>query len=69
MEEKVLNDAEFSGKFSYWKNNGTESLKNLTIGNLIKECATVYEDRIAVSSVHQNLKLTYKELHHQVMNF
>jgi hypothetical protein len=64
-KEKSLNDAEFSGKFSYWKNSGSEPLRNLTIGNLIKESALVYKDKIAVSSVHQNAKLTYKQLHDQ----
>lgn len=66
LEEKSFNDAQFSGKFSYWANNGTEPLKNLTIGNLIKESVIMYKDRIAVSSVHQGVKLTYTELHNQV---
>lgn len=63
LEVKSLNDTSFSEKFSYWKNNGTEPLKNMTIGNLIKESAIIYEDRIAVSSVYQNEELTYSQLY------
>lgn len=65
-EEKMLNDPEVHGKLSYWKNSGSEPLKCLTIGQLVRQAGEKFENRIAISSVHQESRLTFKQAQTQV---
>lgn len=64
-EDKLLLDPETRGNLSYWKNPGSESLKNSTLSELLTECAEKYGDRHAIC-VHQGSRLTYKQVLNQV---
>ncbi|XP_065205857.1 medium-chain acyl-CoA ligase ACSF2, mitochondrial-like [Planococcus citri] len=67
-EEKLLQDAEIRRNLSYWKNAGTETLKNVTINELFIQCVEKYGDRQAIC-VHRGSRLTYKQVLPQVDEF
>lgn len=54
-------------KPSYYKGPKHEPLKNMTVGNLIDEAAEKYPNREAIVSVHQNRKITFSDLKHEVV--
>ncbi|XP_065215188.1 medium-chain acyl-CoA ligase ACSF2, mitochondrial-like [Planococcus citri] len=68
FEEKLLQNPEIRNDLSYWKNPGTEPLKNFTINEIFSQSAEKYGDRYAVCS-YQGTKLTYKQALHQVDEF
>ncbi|XP_014246422.2 acyl-CoA synthetase family member 2, mitochondrial [Cimex lectularius] len=47
---------------SYYHYEGSEPLRPLTIGQLLDNAAEKWPDRIAVSSKHENVTLTYSQL-------
>ncbi|KAF5305882.1 hypothetical protein FQA39_LY09121 [Lamprigera yunnana] len=47
---------------SYFHNSGKEQLLHFTIGNLVEQSATKYGDNVAIASVYDNRKITYKEI-------
>lgn len=53
-------------KPSYFKGPKNEQLKYMTVGNLIDEAAEKYPDIEAIVSVHQNRKITFSNLKHEV---
>lgn len=53
-------------KPSYYKGPKNVPLKYMTVGNLIDEAAEKYPSREAIVSIHQNRKLTFSELKHEV---
>lgn len=53
-------------KPSYFKGVKNEPLKNLTVGNLIDEAAEKYGNREAIVSVHENRRVTFLNLKHEV---
>ncbi|KAL4113744.1 hypothetical protein QTP88_017321 [Uroleucon formosanum] len=55
-----------TAKPSYYKGPKHESLKFMTVGNLIDEAAEKYPNREAIVSVHQNRKITFSDLKHEV---
>lgn len=65
-EEKLLNNPENRKKLSYWKNSGTEPLKCFTIGELVRQSAEKFDNRIAINSLHQESKLTFRQVQTQV---
>jgi len=64
-----LNDYPYrtTAKPSYYKGPKHESLKFMTVGNLIDEAAEKYPNREAIVSVHQNRKITFSDLKHEVV--
>lgn len=56
-----------TAKPSYYKGPKYESLKYMTVGHLIDEAAEKYPNREAIVSVHQNRKITFSDLKHEVV--
>jgi len=56
-----------TAKPSYYKGPKHESLKNMTVGHLIDEAAKQFPNREAIVSVHQNRKITFSDLKHEVV--
>jgi len=56
-----------TAKTSYYKGPKHESLKRMTVGHLIDEAAEKYPNREAIVSVHQNRKITFSDLKHEVV--
>jgi len=54
-------------KPSYYKGPKNEPFKFMTVGNLIDEAAEKYRNKEAIVSVHQNRKITFSELKHEVV--
>lgn len=53
-------------KPSYFKGPKNEPLKFMTIGNLIDQAAEKFPNREAIVSVHQNRRITFSVLKHEV---
>jgi len=56
-----------TAKLSYYKGPKHEPLKYMTVGHLVDEAAEKYPNRDAVVSVHQNRKITFSDLKHEVV--
>lgn len=56
-------------KLSYLSGTSDKPLIGLTIGKMFDRACLQYADKEAIVSVHQNIRLTYKELAHKVNAF
>ncbi|XP_025203104.1 acyl-CoA synthetase family member 2, mitochondrial-like [Melanaphis sacchari] len=66
FEKEKKSTASIIPKPSYYKGPKNEPLKCMTVGNLIDEAAEKYPNREAIVSVHQNRKITFSDLKHEV---
>ena len=55
-----------SKKISYASGTSDKPLLGSTIGNIFDKISNQYSDREAIVSVHQDIRLTYKELSEKV---
>lgn len=59
-------DRFFNSKPSYYRGARNEPLKEMTVGNLIDFAAENYPNREAIVSIHQNRRITFFDLKHEV---